>query len=344
MAIDYQDVKTLTKFVQDNVPTGRFLSSFFTVEALRTLDAELDVVTGTKKILPFKSEGANKTRVGRGGYSKHKFHCYAIDVERATTAMDCFKAQPGEPSAIIDPMDPNERQSLIIGNDQAELSDGINRTIETLCAKALFDGKYDIIGEGGIKIDDIDFGFESSHKVTRTGTSAWGGNAADVVGDIDTLIELAGKTGRTCKDLVFGSKVWALARKNEAFMKEFDRIHVTGNSLDMSNGKDGRGASLKGTYNGCRIWTYGDEYIPSNGGDRTAIVPTNKVLAIGEGASLKLKFGCVGNPKDGWFVGERFAKMSYDEKAEEMILNMKSRPLPVVEEANAIAVGTFCTP
>lgn len=340
--MDLMEVKTLTKQVNDNVPPGRFLSSFFVKDFLRTIHAELDVVTGTKKIVPYVREGGKATRSYRQGYEKRPFKCYEIKIERPTTAFDAFKALPGEPAVLIDPMDPNQRVASLVGSDTAEISNDINRTIEYICAKALFDGKYDIFDEEGLKIDDIDFGFKDSHKVVLSGTKKWGANAADVITDLDAMDALVSESGRTVKDKIFGAKAWAEARKDEAFMKDFDRIHVEGNTMSLTNDKDDRGAIFKGVHNGSRIWVYNEKCIPVGSTTAVPMVPTNKVLAIGEGASLRIKYGCVGNVKDGFFVGERFAKTRYDENTEEQLLQLKSRPLPVVQEADAIAVYTVC--
>lgn len=340
--MDLQDVKTLTLQVNNTVPPGRFLSSFFQEDLLKTIHAELDVVTGTKKLVPFIREGGKATRSYRKGFEKRPFKCYEIKIERPTNAFDAFKALPGEPSVVVDPMDPNKRVAQLVGADTAEISNDINRTIEYLCAKAMFEGKYDILDEENKKIDSIDFGFKASHKVTLAGDNKWGGASANVAGNLEAMADLVGDSGRTAKHFVFGSKAWAEARKDEKFMKDFDRKFVTGNQMNLTFEKDDRGAILKGVFNGAFVWVYNEKCIPVGATQAVEMVPSNKVLAIGEGASLKLKYGCVGNVKDGFFVGTRFAKTWYDDKAEEQLLLMKSRPLPVIQEADALAVYTVC--
>lgn len=333
---DFMNVATLTKQVNNNLPAKRFLSSFFQPVLLKTLNAELDTVEGSRVIAPFKREGAKRTVTKRGGYTKRPFHCYEISLERSTDAMDVFKAQPGEPSTVVDPMDPNDRQAYILGQDSLDLNNRINRTIETICSKALFDGKYDILDEDNKKIDGIDFGCKSSHKITKTGENIWTGNQADVIGDLASLDTIVNEdSGLTVADKIFGSAAWNAARNNEKFMKDFDRLHVTGNSLDLAAGRNNLGARLVGFHNGCRIWVYDEIYKVGN--DKVNFVPKDKVLAIGEGVAAKLYFGCVGNVKDGWFMGERFAKTFYDEDDEEQKLIVKSRPLAVLQQADGIA-------
>ena len=333
---DFMNVATLTKQVNNNLPAKRFLSSFFQPVLLKTLNAELDTVEGSRVIAPFKREGAKRTVTKRGGYTKRPFHCYEISLERSTDAMDVFKAQPGEPSTVVDPMDPNDRQAYILGQDSLDLNNRINRTIETICSKALFDGKYDILDEDNKKIDGIDFGCKSSHKITKAGENLWTGNQADVIGDLAALDTIVNEdSGLTVADKIFGSTAWNAARNNEKFMKDFDRLHVTGNSLDLAAGRNNLGARLVGFHNGCRIWVYDEIYKVGN--DKVNFVPKDKVLAIGEGVAAKLYFGCVGNVKDGWFVGERFAKTFYDEDDEEQKLIVKSRPLAVLQQADGIA-------
>ena len=333
---DFMNVATLTKQVNNNLPAKRFLSSFFQPVLLKTLNAELDTVEGSRVIAPFKREGAKRTVTKRGGYTKRPFHCYEISLERSTDAMDVFKAQPGEPSTVVDPMDPNDRQAYILGQDSLDLNNRINRTIETICSKALFDGKYDILDEDNKKIDGIDFGCKSSHKITKAGENLWTGNQADVIGDLAALDTIVNEdSGLTVADKIFGSTAWNVARNNEKFMKDFDRLHVTGNSLDLAAGRNNLGARLVGFHNGCRIWVYDEIYKVGN--DKVNFVPKDKVLAIGEGVAAKLYFGCVGNVKDGWFMGERFAKTFYDDDDEEQKLIVKSRPLAVLQQADGIA-------
>lgn len=333
---DFMNVATLTKQVNNNQPAKRFLSSFFQPVALKTITAELDTVEGSRVIAPFKREGARSTVTHRGGYVKKPFHCYEISLERPTTAFDVFKAQPGEPSVVVDPMDPNERQAYILGQDSLDLSNRINRTIETICSKALFEGGYKILDEEGKEIDKIDFGCKASHKITKAGNYLWGGNQADVNGDLQDLETIVNEdSGLSVADEIFGSAAWKAARADEKFMKDFDRIHEDGNSLNSAATRNGLGARLVGYHNGCRIWVYDEVYMV--GSNKVNFVPKDKVLAIGEGVAAKLYYGCVGTPKDGWFVGERFAKTYYDEKAEEQELVMKSRPLAVLQQADGIA-------
>ena len=125
---DYMNVATLTKQVNNNLPPKRFLSGFFQVETLKTVNAELDTVEGTHVLAPFKREGAKRTVTKRSGYTKRPFHCYEIALERPTDAFDVLKAQPGEPAVLVDPMDANQRQSYILGNDTTDLSNRLNRT------------------------------------------------------------------------------------------------------------------------------------------------------------------------------------------------------------------------
>lgn len=333
---DFKDVATLTKQVNNNVPARRFLSSFFAPEFLKTIHAELDTVENSRTLAPFKREGAKMTTDNRGGYTKRPFHCYEIGLQRPTTAFDVFKAQPGEPAVVNDPMDPNARQAYILGQDSADLNNKINRTIEKLSSDALFNGGYKILDEDGNQIDSIDFGFKSTHKITKTGDDRWGKSGAKIITDLEKLDTIVGEdSGKAVMDKVFGSDVWATAQESESFMKAFDRINQQGNSVNGGAIRNGLGARLVGYYNGSRIWVYDEVYFAN--GQKYSFVPKDKILAIGEGASLVLYYGCVGNVKDGWFMGERFAKTRYDEDEETQLLIMKSRPLPVIREADAVA-------
>lgn len=333
---DYMNVATLTKQVNNNLPAKRFLSSFFQVETLKTFDAELDTVEGTNIVAPYKREGAKRTITKRTSYKKRKFHCYEIALERPTDAFDVFSAQPGEPGVVVDPMDPNDRQSLILGNDTADLSNRINRTIEMICSKAFFEGGYKILDEEGKEIDGITFDIKPSHKINKTGDDLWTGPAADVIGDLSELDTVVSEDSNlSVVDKIFGASAWKAARSNKDFMKEFDRIYVAGNSMDLGGGVNKDGAKLVGYHNGSRIWTYDASYGVKSG--KTPLVPKDKVLAIGNNLAAKLYFGCVGNPKDGWFRAERFAKTVYDEDEEIQKLIMKSRPLAVLQQPDGIA-------
>ena len=333
---DYMNVATLTTQVNKNLPPKRFLSSFFQTVTLKTLEAKLDTVEGSNLIAPFKRDGSKRTLTKRKGYNRRPFNCYEIALERPTDAFDVFKARPGEPGLVIDPMDANERQSYILGNDTTDLNNRINRTIEMICSKTFFEGGYEIFDEEGKKIDSISFDIKDSHKIKKTGTALWTGEAADVVGDLDDLDTVVGEDSElSVKDKIFGSAAWKAASTNEKFMKEFDRIHVNGNSLDLGGGVNQNGAKLVGYHKGCRIWTYDGTYTFNK--TKYNLIPKDKVLAIGENVAAKLYFGCVGNVKDGWYRAERFAKTIYDEDEEVQKLIMKSRPLAVLQQPDGIA-------
>lgn len=332
---DFLNATTLTEQVNKNLPAKRFLSSFFEAEYLLTLDAEIDVVEGTRTLAPFKREGGKGTVSHRPGYGKAKVHCYEIDLKRPTMAFEAFKTRPGE--ANVNPiMTPDQRVGFMLGQDATDLGNKINRTIEKMCSDAMFVGKYDILDADGKKIDSIDFAPQASHKIVKTGTALWTGNAADVVGDLENLDNVVGEdSGLTVTDKVFGSDAWIAARKNEAFMKDFDRKFMTGNSIDAGAIKNGLGARLVGYHNGSRIWVYDEIY--KVGTSKFSFVPKNKVLAISDQISAKLKFGCVGTIEDGFFQGERFARTWYNKDEDIQWYQLKSRPLAVIQEIDGLA-------
>lgn len=330
---DFKNPTTLTLQVNKKIPAKRFLSSFFAPEYLLTHDAEIDVVEGSRTVAPFKREGGKSTVSNRAGYGKAKVHCYEIDLKRHTNAFDVFQVQPGE-IPVNSGMSANQRANYILGQDTFDLSNQIQRAIERMCSQAMFEGKYDILDEEGKKIDNIDFGLKETHG--KTASTLWGSAGADVIGDLEYLDNIVGEdSGATVTDKVFGSIAWSKARGDKNFMKDFDRIHVGGNSLDFSAGRNGLGARLVGFHNGSRIWVYDEVYYVGN--DKFNFVPKTKVLAISDSIAAKIKYGAVGNIKDGFFSAERFSRTYWDDDNEEQILQMKSRPLAVIQEIDALA-------
>lgn len=331
-SFDLLDPKELTAALIENLPSGRFLSTrFFGEEVHGTQTVAVDILKGTRTIAPFVARGGAAAASARGEYETKFFETYNISLKRATDAVAMFKRNEGEQVIYVGgPSTPAERAAYLLGRDQRELAEQVQRTIEKYAADALVNGKIQLKDASGANVgSEIDFGLKDSHKITAT----------DFVNAVEDACGIINQdSGIVGTDLVMGKAFGRAFRTDSKVQKLLDtRNYVGGNmaeDLKVSNG-----ARFLGYFGNIRVWAYDEVY--NAAGVITPFIPDNKALVLSDQMRATIHYGLINDVQGGKFASKMFSKTFEVDDPSEQILVVKSAPLPVVEQADGYAVITI---
>jgi hypothetical protein len=246
-------------------------------------------------------------------------------------------------------MDPNAQIAEKVAMEQAELRRRIDRTVEVMCAQALFTGSITLTFEDGstatITMEYTGDGATAGDTLTiqkaLAGTDAWGSATSKPWRTIETLVKQIrnhSDYSGPC-DLMAGTDSFLALVENEKVRQHLDTNNLAVGSLGMS-----AQAAYRGTYNGVRIFVYENGYVNSAGtrvevwdGKSIAVVPQ------GGGGQLTIEHGAVYDRPEGAMQAQ-FIQTDYfskwhtedDPAVEELIV--ESRPLPLVKNPKVIRI------
>ena len=323
----------LTRELNEHVPPSRFFTSqFFGEQVHGTLGVMVDIVKGTTKIAPYGHRGAEATTAYRDGYETKTFNTYPINLKRPTSSIDMLKRAPGEAVTYIGVRDAEAAAVAMMAHDQAELANMVQRSIEKYAIDALVNGTLTTAGE------TIDFGVKASHKVTKTGTAKWDGNAAKILDDLEDWQALISQdSGLTGSDLVLGKSARKAFMADANVKKDLDVRNLTGMNVEV-NLMVNRGARYLGNIGGLRVWAYDEVY--DNAGTPTAMVPDAKAILISKDIRATVHYGAIDDVQGGRFAAKLFSKTWATEDPSVQWVAVKSAPLPVIEQADGYVVAT----
>ena len=335
MDLDLTSPITLTQSLNENLPPKRFFTeNFFGEQVHGTTGVAVDIVKGSTKIAPYGARGEAATIASRDGFVTKVFNTYSISLKRPTTAIDLFKRAPGESVTYVGQgRNAAVAAAELMGRDQAELANMVNRAIEKYAVDALIDGQLTILGES------ISFGVQSSHKPTLTSTTKWnGGTSKKPLENLEDYAALVAQdSGLTATDVVLGADAKKALFSDDDFLKVLDtRMLSAGQAaLDL---KVGRGARFLGVVGGLRLWAYDEVY--NNNGTITPIMPAKKIIVISDAIRATVHYGLIDDVQGGKFAAKMFSKTWAQEDPSIQWVGVKSAPLPVVEQADGYVVAT----
>ncbi len=331
--MDIQNPVELTEALNEHLPPQRFFTSqFFGEQVHGTIGVMVDIVKGTTKIAPYGHRGAEATVAYREGYESKTFNTCPINLKRPTDSVDMLKRMPGEAVTYIGNRNAEAAAVALMAHDQAELANMVNRAIEKYAIDALVNGSLSVAGE------TIDFGVKQTHKVTKTGTAKWDGNAAKILGDLEDWQGLiAQDSGLTGTDLILGKTARKAFMENADVKKDLDIRNLDGVNLKIDL-MIGRGARYLGNLGGLRVWAYDEVY--DNAGTPTAMVPDAKAILISKDIRATVHYGAIDDVQGGRFATKMFSKTWATEDPSVQWVCVKSAPLPVIEQADGYVVAT----
>lgn len=341
MAIDMFETRTMIQMLEQMTPARTFLKDTF-FGRVRTFDTEhvdIDIYKGKRRMAPFVSPVIGGKTVERLGYRTNTYKPPLIAPDMITTAADLLKRAPGE--TVYGTQSPNERMAMQLGRDMAELDNLITRREEWMCAKALFTGQIQMVGEGLNEI--VSFDLDATHKITLGGAGVpakWGAQGATVLKNLRDWRRLVIQdSGVSPNVIVMGTSAIDKFIEDDSVMKALDNRRIDRGQIDPSVLPSGV------TYWGyikevaCDIYSY-DEWYLDDAGAEQPMVPANQVLVSSSSARMEMLYGAVLDVDLGTFALPRVPKSWTVPKPSARFVQLRCRPLPVPVQIDAVVVAT----
>ncbi|WFS63451.1 major capsid protein [Pseudodesulfovibrio thermohalotolerans] len=314
---------------------GMFKELFFTRRNTHeTKKVETEMVRKGKKLFPFVSDVAGGKLVPRRTRGKLTVECPRIRPKDAFTAPDLLsKTAPGEIAYVNNPnaLTPEQRVERAIVDQLTEFRDGIERTIEFMCARVATTGKLTVV-QPDLSFE-IDFLMPSGNKVVLTGDDLW--SAASGVAILTQLegfaTDLIGEeSGLPADILMCGTNAWKTLFGKQDFRDVLDNRRIDLGHLSPMIGK-----SYKGNVGNLDIYVNSDKYEDESGTLQPMLHPDYIVLGSSLG-DARIEFGV---PQELPCPGpmEFFAKSYIQEDPSQLMLVGESNPLPNPRNVGAFA-------
>jgi len=313
------------------VPNTAILDLFFKVKnTFTTLNVDVDIIKGKRKLAPFVSPLMQGKIVERAGYESRSIKPPYVKPKMVTTAADILKRQPGE---IIyqGNMDPATRAQQQLGKDLLYLRDQVTRREEWMAAQALTTGKVLAKGEGIDLL--IDFLMSATHKITLVDEALWSNAGSDPVANIatwrDLLAEDSGLPGDT---LLLGSDARQAFVGNANVQKKMDKTKIALGQIDLKALPNG--LIYYGNVELVDIYGYNEWYVDDDSGLSTPMIPANMAVMGSTKARCERLYGAIQDLKAIAAV-DVFPKSWEEEDPSARMLLLQSAPVPAPLQIDA---------
>lgn len=302
---------------------------------------DIDVYKGKRRVAVYVNPRAVGQTVDRIGYTTYTYKPPYVKPKMPTTAEDLLKRLPGE-IIYANNISNEQRASIQLGKDLAELDAIISRAEELQAQQALFDATITVKDiDGNNVVDDITFPRESSHTVdlTATGKTAWDATGANPLEDLRTWRRLNLKdSGVASNIIIMGSDAVDIFLENSEVKSALDNRKFDIGSLVMEAQE--LGVTYVGRIEGMDIYSYDEWYIDPATGTEGAIVPEKKVLVGSTFARCERVYGAIRDVEAGLAAVARFPKTWVENDPSVRWLQLHSAPLLVPVQVDAFTVAT----
>lgn len=341
MPFNIFDTHHLLMAVEQLTPAPSFLlNRYFPTNAATDIFSTDDVLVeyrdGSKKLAPFVAPRKGGVTMLRKGYTMERYTPPFVAPRRALTIDDLSKKGFGE--ALYSKLTPAERQNVLLMKDASELGDFITRREEAMAAEIMLTGGCVMkhIADDADAGDEMEIRFYEgeANPSAYTPATKWGEASANIIGDLDQMIQMLTKKGLRASELVCSPDV-ADAIVNNATIKEL--LNIRNYSVgDVSPTELAAGAAIVAKLNVrgriISIISYDEAYTDDAGNDRL-FIPSGKCVLTAPAAGRTL-YGAVSQVEqsDGAFhtyPGKRVPKYISNAEGNTRSLTISSRPLPM---------------
>lgn len=334
---------SLTEAVNKMVRPSRFFTKMFFGKTKEhgTKKVQVDLIVGRRKIAPFVRRGKEAIVVSDLGKQTQDFEPVNIRVKKDLDADQLlFTRGAGLPVHVPGGSGDQIAQGRMkrIAEEQADLRDMIDRTIEFLAAKA-FTGSYNLTAE-----DDaiaVNFGMPSANKPTLINTAKWNlHDSAQPLRNIRDWKVIARKaSGKVPYAAVMTTDLWNYFINTNEVQQFLDNRRIDLGKFESPKELMDMGAQYMGTVDNTDFYVY-DEYFEDSSGDDQSMVAENQCLLISPAADNVLHFGAIEDLKSASVVGKYFSKDWITEDPSVYWLLVESHPLPVPHRPDAHICAT----
>lgn len=333
--LDLFDTRTMLAALEQMLPPKTFFRDTFfnSVETSMTEHVDIDIMKGKRRLAPFVSPRKEGKLVERIGFTTRTYKPPYVKPKMVTTAQDFLKRDLGQ--TIYGAADSAMSRALKqVGRDLADLEAQITRREEWMCAQLLQTGQVDIVGDG--VSDNIDFGMESSHLITLTGTDLWTDHTnATPMTDLRAWRRLIMKdSGRIPTDVVMGADAVDEFLDCDQVRDQLDTRRIDLGLIDPAS--FGPGVLYYGRLKGVNIdlWQYDEWYVDPETGVEAPMLNPKKVIMGDRTARTARHYGAIQDLKANAAVA-RFPKSWEEEDPSVRFLMVQSAPLMALHQVDA---------
>ena len=341
MAFNIFDTHHLLMAVEQLTPAPSFLlNRYFPTNAATDVFSTDDVLVeykdGSKKLAPFVAPRKGGVTILRNGYTMERYTPPFVAPRRALTIDDLNKKGFGE--ALYSQLTPEQRQQVLLMKDASELGDFITRREEAMAAEVMLTGGCVMkhIADDANAGDEMEIRFFTgeANPSSYTPATKWGAADADIIGDLDQMIQLLTKKGLRASELVCSPDVADAIVNNEKVQKLMDIRSYNVGEVNPTELTAGAAIVAKLNVRGriISIISYDETYTDDAGADHL-FIPSGKCVLTAPAAGRTL-YGAVSQVEqsDGAFhthTGKRVPKYISNAEGNTRSLTISSRPLPM---------------
>lgn len=335
------DTNHLLMAVEQLTPAPSFLLNryFPTNEAtdvFATDDVLVEYKDGSKKLAPFVAPRKGGVTMLRKGYTMERFTPPFVAPKRSLSIDDLKKKGFGE--ALYSKLTPAQRQNVVLLKDASELGDFITRREEVMGAEIMLTGGCIMkhIADDATKDDEIEVRYYTGdvNPFSYTPSVKWSEADADIIGDLDQMIQMLTKKGLRASELVCSPDVADAVVNNEKVQKLLDIKNYHVGEVDPVELAPGAAivAKLKVRGRIISIISYDETYTDDEDNDQL-FIPSGKCVLTAPAAGRTL-YGAVSQVEqsDGdvhTYTGKRVPKYLSNAEGNTRSLTISSRPLPM---------------
>ncbi len=341
MAFNVFETHHLLMAVEQLVPASTFLRNrYFPTNAATDIFATDDVLVeykdGSKKLAPFVAPRKGGVTILRNGYTMERYTPPFVAPKRALTIDDLKKKNFGE--ALYSKLTPAQRQNVLLMKDAEELGDFITRREEAMAAEIMLNGGCVMkhIADDADAGDEMEIRFYSGevNPSVYAPQVKWGEADADIIGDLDQMVQMLVRKGLRASELVCSPDVADAIVSNEKIQKLLDIRNYNVGAVVPEELQPGAAVVAKLNVRGriISVISYDETYTDDVGNDQLYI-PAGKCVLTAPAAGRTL-YGAVSQVEqsDGevhTYPGMRVPKYISDANTNVRSLTISSRPLPM---------------
>ena len=341
MPFNIFDTHHLLMAVEQLTPAPSFLlNRYFPTNAATDVFSTDDVLVeykdGSKKLAPFVAPRKGGVTILRNGYTMERYTPPFVAPRRALTIDDLNKKGFGE--ALYSQLTPAQRQQVLLMKDASELGDFITRREEAMAAEVMLTGGCVMkhIADDAAAGDEMEIRFYTgeANPSSYNPDTKWGEANADIIGDLDQMIQMLTKKGLRASELVCSPDVADAIVSNEKIQKLLDIRNYNVGEVNPVELPAGAAIVAKLNVRGriISIISY-DETYTDDAGDDHLFIPSGKCVLTAPAAGRTL-YGAVSQVEqnDGAFhtyTGKRVPKYISNAEGNTRSLTISSRPLPM---------------
>lgn len=341
MAFNIFDTHHLLMAVEQLTPAPSFLlNRYFPTNAATDVFSTDDVLVeykdGSKKLAPFVAPRKGGVTMLRKGYTMERYTPPFVAPRRALTIDDLNKKGFGE--ALYSKLTPEQRQQVLLMKDASELGDSITRREEAMAAEVMLTGGCVMkhIADDADSGDEMEIRYYTgeANPSTYTPSTKWGEANADIIGDLDQMIQMLVRKGLRASELVCSPDVADAITGNAKIKELLDIKNYHVGEVNPTELTAGAAIVAKLNVRGriISIISYDETYTDDAGADHL-FIPSGKCVLTAPAAGRTL-YGAVSQVEqsDGAFytyTGKRVPKYISNAEGNTRSLTISSRPLPM---------------